>query len=425
MTYRAALFIMCAVFIETVASAPLEQRLDLGLKQAVAHRQLGQYDKAIEQLEHLRPHYLTHKRLNVELAINYIKLGRYQQAQQILAHLQSLPLSDKERDKVMALVRLIDKPNITRPSGHQFDLHLIAAAGTDSKSSSIPLYEMIEYYEWDEFGNESVDTEWLSVRTVEEQENQRYVSQSVSLQYRYVVPSLSSIFGDQSQFIFDNELNYSSKNNDDHTKIDYDLWRVASAFKLINNQNWAAEINVSADRYLSAGNTLFTAYQLGVVTQKQIEQTRFRFGIDYQENHTDSERYDYGAQLLAPWSEVLWRYNALFTFELGARFSQYKANDPYNSYDNVNISAGVYFYPSAALSSYLFYRSNNLFYTFDNLDEVNWSKEVKDAFSVGVKYTINANWSVGLNGSLTFKKSDNDYINEHWQRAELFIKWQF
>ena len=44
MTYRAALFIMCAVFIETVASAPLEQRLDLGLKQAVAHRQLGQYD---------------------------------------------------------------------------------------------------------------------------------------------------------------------------------------------------------------------------------------------------------------------------------------------------------------------------------------------------------------------------------------------
>ena len=121
------------------------------LKQAIGYRKTGNYHDAVGLLSQLRRENLQHKRINIELALNYIKLQQYQDAEQVIQHLQSLPLSQKEAETIKKITRLLEKKLSKTLAVHNFALDLGIGLGVDQSRNSYTVYVYDEYQYQDDY----------------------------------------------------------------------------------------------------------------------------------------------------------------------------------------------------------------------------------------------------------------------------------
>ena len=97
MNSKQIIFFLLLCFTLSLTSSAAEKNTDTQqLKSAISLRQSNQHHQAVDILEELLINHGDHKRINIELAINYIKLADFSRSKEILDHLKTLDLTDKE-----------------------------------------------------------------------------------------------------------------------------------------------------------------------------------------------------------------------------------------------------------------------------------------------------------------------------------------
>ena len=140
-------FSLLLFIIFPLASLAAEKNTDTQqLKSAISLRQTNQHHQAVDILEDLLKNHGDHKRINIELAINYIKLADFSRSQEILDHLKTLDLTEKENKKLANLVKLVKSKQSKKISAHQFSTDLSLFYGLDRYTAEFPIYEYYEFF---------------------------------------------------------------------------------------------------------------------------------------------------------------------------------------------------------------------------------------------------------------------------------------
>ena len=209
------------------------------LKLAIANRKSGDYLQAVNILSKLRESYADHKRINIELTLNFIKLKQFDRAEQLVVHLQSLRLSDSEQKIVERLKYAIEKQTQLKISPHSFHMTSITSAGIDIVSNNYPVYVFEEtesdFDFWADDGEffEDVYSEDYSVieysvtddfaerEEVTERNEVKYASQSLQANYRYRPSETINLFNRNTHWLLDaeGELSYKYLDKEDNNSF--------------------------------------------------------------------------------------------------------------------------------------------------------------------------------------------------------------
>ena len=434
------------------------------LKSAISLRQAGQHLQAIEILEQLKKQYQDHKRINIELAINYINFKRLPQAQAAIDHLYSLDLSEQEKKKLASLQQLIDKSLRPQVETHFYSVELLAYYGIDSLSQfslyeymdfcELEEYEYLEYcdmeayeyldffefeeYEYQDFDDEgeyidpelesgNIDTDF-SDDTFEDisKKDHSYTSERLRATYRYRPGTRFSFLGQQASFIWYNNLSLNKKQVNDDNSNQYSQLKFDSTLYLLQSNRWMFDVRLRARYHSVNGNKLQNDQSIQfAVSMPVYEKGRIKVGIEMKNKSFSHFNSHYDANVSTPWLEYSINLNGNFRWAFGGRFRQSDARDPFYTYDSRTFHTSLHYKYSQALSGFITFSQNQLHYKIDDPEQVNWAEEDIRSAAFGIKYQMNKQLSFGLNSHFTDNKQQYVTSKDEWKRFEIFVGYIF
>ena len=399
--------------------------------------------QAIGILSKLRESYTDHKRINIELTLNFIKLREYDRAEQLVIHLQSLPLSEAEQRIVEKLKKTIEGQTQMKINPHSFNFNSVTSVGIDILSNNYPVYvfeeseasfdfwaddsdfyedlnsdnyTVLEYSVTDEFGEREEVTDRTEVG---------YVSQSIQANYRYRQSKTFSFFGNKTHWLFDTGAEFKYKHLDKPTNNNLRTALLDTSLYFIQTERFLLEFSAGAQLDHADGDKLLNKTRVRTSITIPLKQAKWRFGIDSQQKHYRQALSSFNATINTPWLEYSYQLAADYKLVTGIKFHQLSAEDEYNSYENKQGYISLYYFPTSQLIAYASYSHYQLNYDIDDPDLVNWSKERKRSLSIGLNYQINADFTFKLNANFGDNRIELDFGEDNWQRAEASIAYRF
>lgn len=413
------------------------------LKYAIDKRRAGEHWQAVNILSELREKHLEHKRINIELILNFIRLRQYDKAETILLFMQSLTLSELEQQKLEKLKKILTK-RIRKPiSSHRWLTDVGASVGVDVVNNTFPVF-IIEDYQFEDgswLSDELNDQLWedLDFGEVEytdgyevvtrDEETQRkessYTSQFINVNYRYRPLDKLDWFTKPTYFIWDSNASaeFRQINNENNSK--YERIGANTSLYFLSVNRWLAELSLRANFHYSEGNKLLSDSRQRIAISLPYQQHKFKFAADFGQKHYRANLNDNNAKLQTPWFEYSYALKDTIRLSVGYRHKILDANDEFLSYSNRNPYVGLYYYPFTDISAFLTVNYYQLRYKIDDPEVVNWAKEDKTSLAFGVKYYWNENLSFSVNGNYSKNKIELGFGEDDWRRLEASVTYRF
>ena len=405
------------------------------LKKAVELRKSQEYQQAIELLESLKQKHFDHKRINIELAINFIKLEKYDESIVILQHLQSLILSTSEKTKLNSLFELVqskldayskkaNKSNKSNKSPYKFLVDATFYYGVDQYSTQFPIYEYLDPF--DEGlafeDNFEFDEELIELRSdeVDKQEN-NYFAQQLQSYYLYKFQEKKGY-----KFIFSGLAAIYQRQIKKSTNLHYRQYKLEPALSLIINDEWLINLKIRSRFHEQNSRYILSDNSMQLFASLPLLEGRVKFGYNYRKKDNKTAGNNaFDATISSPWLEYVWRPASKIKFQIGSRYRIYNTADKFNQYRNVMFYSSLNYKLSNNTSVYFSYNNSNLAYVIDDLELVNWGDETKHSFSAGGKFKINQQFSWGINGHVIDNQLSQDAGEDQWKRLEVYFTYRF
>ena len=437
-------FVVAVVFFtfSTISYADNLSSAEL-LKDAISKRKTGHYSAAINILEKLQLQHASHKRINIELAINHIKLKQYSEAEAILLHLQSMPLSDQESKKLTKLQKLIDKKDKYKTSRSRFSGDLSFYYGVDNFISLYPDWSgsgtiyCYDYFDGEEYlftecydeDNNEVDDIYFGDQqdreNITEKDKETYTSQRLRLNYQYYPKDKISLFGQATKLIWYNDLNLLQKKIRNSARNKYGQARFDSSLYFFFPNRWIFDVRYRGIYHFSDSDKFLDEHSLLLSLAVPVGKARIKTAIERKEKSYGNQQRDKNAEVLIPSIEYSYQLSDAYKLAIGGRYYRYRAKDNIYSYDNGNLYLSLHYYPFDNFSAFASFNFHQLSYEIDDPEMVNWGREIKRSIAAGVKYQFTEALSLGLNGHYVNKKLDMSYGHEDWNRIEAFVNYRF
>jgi len=402
-----------------------KQQSDISLlKHAISLRQTHQNQQAITILEGLKVNHQNHKRINIELVINYLTLKQYEKADTVIQHLYQLPLSNKELSKLTALQKRIPKNSKHDIKRHHFGLTTTLYSGIDSIKSQFPVYEYISDFDWQDVYEVDVSEEDIFLNRSEQTDKQRnhYNAAQFLGFYRFTPTKRFKVNSSKVSFFWSNKI--SIYRQQIHHKDNYQQIKYDSNFSLLTTSQWLVDIRYRNRSHFYADKKMLTDNGLQLQFSLPLFNNRLKFGIEKRNKIFARSIIANNSKITTPWLEYSFNISPKFTASLGAQYRHKKADDPFNSYNNMNLYSRVNYQASTNINGYILLNVNKLHYLKDDPNEVNWSDEQRNSIALGVSYRINKYFSIGLNSHFIQNKLDNDFGEDQWERFEAFVQYK-
>jgi len=449
------IFLKQSFFILLCIATPIQakQHNDAQLlKNAIAHRESGEHQAAINILETLQSQYIDHKRVNIELAINYITLKKSTQAEDILKHLQTLKLNPAERKKITRLqqkivkTQKVNQEKMTKSTQHKYWLEVLAFIGTDSLTSQFPIYEYLQIDEGQEYtGIESNEEEYYFIGRSTDKQKQKntYLAQQFKTSYRYKSNTRFNFLGSKSYFLWSNHLDLYQQQIENKTESkfqkNFQQIKFDSSFSILSMDKWFFDLRFRSRSHQNSDRTYDFGFGEQITTQGihlkdnglqlslslPIKTTRLKFGVEYKKKSFNEINRFNNSTATIPWLEIAIPMSNSFKLHMGSRYRNKSATDPYNSYKNHNIYASLFYYQSKVFSTSLTINHNRLHYNIDDPELVNWSTEYRKSLSIGLKYRFENSINIGLNSHFIKTNKAQDNGEDEWYRIETSIGYRF
>lgn len=427
------------------------------LKNAISLRQAAHYFQAVEILEQLKSEYKNHKRVNIELAINFINLKQFSQAQSAIDHLNTLPLSEQEKAKLVSLQQLINKSSQQTVKKHFYSVELLAFYGIDSLSPSslyeymdfceLEEYEYLEFcemeayeylgffeleeYEYQDFNEEGdyIEPENEDIDEVPEilaKKDNSYTSQRLRATYRYRPGTRFDLLGQQASFIWYNNFSVNKKQINDESESRYSQLKLESTLYLLQSNRWMYDVKFRARYHSINGKKVQNDQSIQfAVSMPLYDKGRLKAGFELKNKSFASVNSHYDANISTPWLEYAINLNDNFRWSLGGRYRQSHARDSFYTYDNSTFYTSLHYKHSQKLSGFITLNQSKLTYEIDDPEQVNWSVENIRSAALGIKYNVNQNLSFGLNAHFINNKQQHITGKDEWERFEIFVGYLF
>ncbi len=446
----------------------IEQTSDISqLKSAISLRQANQHHQAVDILEGLLENHSDHKRINIELAINYLKLADFDRSKEILYHLKTLELTENESKKIANLMKRLKNKQHKKVSPHQFSVDASLFYGIDRYSSQFPIYEYYEFldeeqdYNYDDFSDEEQDYSYddfsegeqdysydgfsdeeqyykydefsgeLQEERIDESEHKKehYFAQQLKGIYRYSPAKNISFFGQNPKLffitmgtIYQRQIN---KSDHDNSSPKYQKIKINSVLSLLTKGKWLLSLKYRGVNHYQDNNRILTDHNIGLYSSIPLTYGRVTFGIDHKEKFYSDMFSQNDATVNTPSLEYSYRFNQALKIQLGSRYRIYQTSDEYNRYRSLTFYGSINYRFSNSLSTFLSYNYNDLAYTIDDPELVSWGGEVKGSLMTGLKYNLNKSLSFGINLHYIKNDFDRNAGENEWQRFETTVNYRF
>lgn len=413
------------------------------LQQAIASRKSGEFSQAVNLLTPLRATFVNHKRINIELTLNYIKLRQFERAEQLVHHLESLPLTASEQSVVSKLKRVLAMQLRRDLSTHAFNISATSAVGLDILQNNYPVYifddadQETEFWSSDDelddmwFGHEFVYVDYgldeqFSERNEESKRTEEsYFSQAFEGSYRYRPADFLPIFEQPTQLIFDVDTqikykHFNRKHNDQYLSYNLD----ASMYFLQINR-WLLELNTLTRIDYVNNDKLVNKVRYRVALSLPFSSSKVKLSYDVSQKRYQALLSEYNATLHVPAFEYTYTFSPEFRLQVGVKYHSVNAKDEYHSYRNKQAYLALYYFPSSDWVFYSSYNHYKLRYEIDDVELVNWSTEDKRSLSLGMRYQVNQSLSFSLSGNIGDNRIENLMGEDSWQRVEASVEYRF
>ena len=413
------------------------------LNSAIDKRKAGEHWQAVELLFKLREQHLAHKRINLELVLNFIQLRQYDRAESILIYLESLTLNELEQQKLTKLKQILTRRMRKPISAHRWIVDVGASVGYDVVNNTFPVLIIEDYQSEDStwLGDDLLDQLWEEADfgdfeytdgydivaredEVEKQESS-YLSEFANINYRYRPLAPLSWFDSATHLIWDNDVSVEFRQIDDDAKNKYSRYSADSSLYLLRVNQWLAEFSGKISIHYNGDNKLLTDTRERVAISFPYKQHKLKLALDVSQKHYQSTLSASNSKTSMPWLEYGYLLSDKFRTTVGVKYKQLRANDNFLSYDRRNFYAGLYYYPLTDLSAYLTINYYQLRYSVDDPDIANWSKENKRSIAFGTKYHVSEHLSISLNGHYSKNTIELGFGEDEWQRIEASLIYRF
>ena len=428
------------------------------LNNAISLRQSGQHHQAVEILDQLKNEYQDHKRVNVELVINYINLKQFPQAQSSIDHLYSLPLSEQERKKLISLQKLVKKSTLQLANKHFFSMELLASYGVDSLTSQFPVYEYLDFsdmedyeyqdfgdmedYEYQDFGDmgeyEYQDLgeqeEYIEVDDIDlvgdrdeakDKHENSYTSERLRAIYRYRPGTQFDFFGQQASLLWYNNFTLNQKQVNDEYDSRYTQIKFDSTLYLLQSNRWIFDARLRSRYHAADGFKMLNDQSIQFSASMPLDKARIKVGLELSNRSFADYNRDNDASVSTPWLEYTVNLSEDFRWSVGSRYRKNHARDPFYSYDNLNFYTSLYYNHTQNFSVSITLNRNRLHYLIDDPELVYWAIERKHSAAIGIKYQVNQNLSLGFNSHFVTNKQEHGFGEDEWNRLEFFVGYLF
>jgi len=409
------------------------------LKEAIVLRESGESREAIKILESLIVQFKSHKRIHLELLVNYIKLEQVNNAKASILKLESLTLSKQEKKNISILktrVKKLERKSETKLARqvrkHKFSTQTTVFAGIDEFTSSLSLYDFFDFEDIDELGViDDYDNNYLEERNddVDEKDKISYSAFQAKLSHNYISGKAFNFLSIQSTFNWKNNITLYQKSGNETQAERYNQYKVDSNYQIFRKDKWLFGFRLRARSHSIDGKNLLTekGAQLSLSFPMN-EGARIKLGIERREKSFTQSIDALNADVLTPWIEYSMKFYGHYKAYVGSRYRKNNAKDEFNSYNNLNYYASLRYYHSNQLSAYLTWNDNELNFDIDDPNIVNWGQEDKSSIALGVKYQFNKSFSAGIKLHSVTKNLllyDVEKTTEKWKRIETFISYRF
>ena len=426
------------MFVSTKSGAENQVSDTQQLKSAISLRQDNQHHQAVGILEDLLKNHSDHKRINIELAINYIKLDDFTRSKEILSHLDTLDLSEKERKKLEDLMTLVKNKQKKISSQHQFALNSSLSYGVDKYTAKFPIYEYYDFlddgdynnieYTEDEFSEQAPD-ERNEETEVTQQHKEQYFAQELKGSYRYRPARKQTLFSQETQLIFTSIGSFYQrqlhKTDNFNKSPNYQQAKIETNLALLTKKQWLFNVKYRGRFHFREKDRVLSDHSFSLSSSFPLTYGRLGFSIEHRKKQFDTNYRQNNATINSPAINYSYRINNAFKWQLGARYRIFQAVNTYNTYRNVNIYSSLYYTHSDNLSAVVSYNRSDVAYTIDDPLLVNWGSELKNSWLSGVKYKFNKHFNIGLNFHHIENTLDRDAGDNQWKRTEMVINYRF
>ena len=420
--------LLWALSINSFAAEPPNDAKQL--KSAISLRQSNQHQQAVDILEGLLKEHRDHKRINIELALNYIKLSDFKRSQKVLDRLKTLALTEKENTKLANLIKLIKSKQTKKASPHIFYADVSLFYGSDSYNSQNLIYEYFEFL--DDGSNYSFNgssEELLEERSEEgQQQKESYFAQQFKGVYRYNPLNKVSLFGHDAKLFFTNTGTlYQRKATQAGNKqldIDkYQQFKLDSSLSLLTDDKWIFSVKYRGRYHYQGDKKILADHNLGLYGSLPLKYGRITLGIEHKEKHYSTELHAHNASMNTPSLEYSYRFTPALKLNLGTRYRIYQTVDKYGRYRSQNFYGGISHTYSDKVTTFISYSNRDLVYAVDAPDLV--KRELKGSWTAGIKINFNKRMHFGLNLHRIKNTFDKDAGNNKWRRIEANINYRF
>jgi hypothetical protein len=414
------------------------------LKNAISLRKAGKTQQALNILEPLKTQYMDHKRVNIELVMNYISFKQYNDAQTIIHHLESLPLSATESTKLRSLQGKLKNLILNNIPSHRYVIELLAYGGIDGTTSKFPVYEYSDFDDWQEFSDiDDVDDDSLFTRGEETKiKHDFYTAQQIKAVYRYQPHQQFNVFGTKSTLRWINNVSLYQQQTDNDYQNNYGQIKIDSTLALIERNSWLIDLRLRGRYHFNGQHHHLSDQGVQLSLTLPIKRSQIKFGFEYRQksfaskpNVNIDESLIYigtdnnitnsnDARVSTPWLEYAYKISKDLKIHLGTRYRQKQADDPFNSYDNLNFYMSFHYYTNS-FNAYITFSHDQLHYKIDDPELVNWSNEKRKSIITGVKYKLSDRFSLGANSHFINNNVEKDNGEDEWYRIEGFVSYRF
>jgi len=429
------------------------------LKNAISLRQAGKTQQALDILEPLKTQYIDHKRVNIELVMNYINIREYNDAQDIILHLKSLSLSTNESTKLQSLQKKLNGLILNKKSSHSFATELFFYAGIDSMLSKYIYDELDDFYEWEEFSyegddmeeyydegdytesyfldeanlidsqdnNETNDTIFLGDNTkseITESEENSYTAQQIKFFHRYQPHQQFTVFGTKNTLRWSNNISIYQQQIDDEFSDNYGQIKMDSTLALLQQDSWLIDFRLRGRYHFNDNRHRLSDQGAQISLTLPFARSQAKIGFEYKKKSFTGMADINDADISIPWLEYSYKLSKQFKVRVGTRYRQKSATDPYNSYDNTNIYMSLIYY-DRSYNAFITLSHDQLHYKIDQPELVRWSNEERKSLVAGLKYKLSSHFNLGFNGHFIENNIGKDNQEDEWYRLEGYISYRF
>ena len=427
------------VFLAVNANAIVSTTSPEMLKEAITLRESGKNGEAVKILNSLVVQFGKHKRVHLELLINYIKLEQVDNAKNTLLKIENLPLSKQEKKSISALknrVKMLEKVSekiLTKKiSKHKFSSQITALSGVDEFTSSLSLYDFFDFGDIDDLGVlDDYDNNYLDERNsdVDEKDKISYSAFQAKFRHRYMSDKIFDFISIPSTFNWKNNITLYQKLDNEEYSERYKQAKIDSNFQVFRKDKWLFNVRLRGRFHYINGEKLLSERSAELSLSLPIYQdARIKFGVEKRKK-TFAQNIDFlNASVLTPWIEYTLKFNEHYKFYIGSRYRKNNAKDEFYSYDNLNYYSSFRYYHSNQFSAYITWNDNGLNFDIDDPTEVSWSQETKSSIALGMKYQFNNDFSTGIKVHSVTKNIlpyEFEKITNKWKRVEAFISYRF